>query len=201
MDKIDVKLQPGQKIFLTSDTHFGHKNVLTFCARPFEDTKDMFLSIKKNWNSVVGENDVVFHCGDVCWFNSRRETRKYLEQLNGKIYIVPGNHDKSNQFDYCSREKFVVLSDTVTVYVQNHPMAADKSIEIFLSHCPMMTWPHRTYGVPNFFGHIHSGPNSKAEVDQDLPLWPYQYDVGVDNNNYTPIELTEVLNKIGWIPS
>ena len=201
MDKIHIKLQPSQKIFFTSDTHHGHKNVLTFCQRPFTDIKHQGDELVKNWNSVVRKNDVVFHLGDVCWFNSRHDTKKFLDRLNGTIYVVPGNHDTRKQFELCG-DHVTILDDTTAVYIEDHPLmnGSKKPIEIFLSHCPMMTWPHRTYGVPNLFGHIHSGPNSKAEVDQDLPLWPYQYDVGVDNNNYTPIELTEVLRIIDWKP-
>ena len=69
--------------------------------------------------------------------------------------------------------------------------------EIVISHIPLMTWPHRERGAYNFFGHIHSGPVTAAEVDQDLPLWQgLQYDVGVDNNDYTPIEFNEILEKL-----
>jgi calcineurin-like phosphoesterase family protein len=48
------------------------------------------------------------------------------------------------------------------------------------------------------FGHIHSGPGKKG---MDIPrmqyLFPTQYDVGVDNNNYEPISWNELNEKIG----
>lgn len=193
MEKINIKLGQQQKIFFTSDTHFGHKNVINFCGRPFRDVKEMNERLIKNWNDRVGVQDMVFHCGDVLWFNSRHETKKIMDRLNGTIYIVLGNHDTRKQFELCDPEKIKILDDTATLYIRKDD---EKAIEIFLSHNPQMTWPHRMNGVPNFFGHIHSGPNSKAEHDQDLPLWSLQYDVGVDNNNYAPIELTEALQKV-----
>lgn len=200
MEKIHIDLEPHQRIFFTSDTHFGHKNVLEFCQRPFVDIKDMAVRMIENWNSVVRPCDFVFHQGDVCWFNSRHETRKILNQLNGTIYVTLGNHDKKEQFELCDPEKIKVLGDVTTLYVTGNEMQEkpSKPIEIFLSHEPMMTWPHRERGVPNLFGHVHWGPNCQNKTDNDLPLWPLQYDTGTDNNNYTPIELTEVLKKIQY---
>ena len=42
---------------------------------------------------------------------------------------------------------------------------------------------------------------SQEGADKDLKFWPLQYDVGVDNNNYKPVELTVILNKIGYFNS
>lgn len=198
MEKVNIKLEEHQRIFFTSDTHFGHKNVIEFCNRPFTDIKNMSEGLIQRWNDKVRSCDIVFHCGDVCWFNSRHDTKRVLEKLNGIIYIVLGNHDTRKQFELCDPEKIKILDDTATLYItgSTEQEKPTKPIEIFLSHNPQMTWPHRMYGVPNFFGHIHSGPNSKAEHDQDLPLWDNQYDVGVDNNNYAPIELKEALKKV-----
>jgi calcineurin-like phosphoesterase family protein len=60
-----------------------------------------------------------------------------------------------------------------------------------------MTWSHRDRGAINLFGHIHSGPRSENDYDQDLPLWSgQQLDVGVDNQNYTPVSFEEVLYQL-----
>jgi calcineurin-like phosphoesterase family protein len=60
-----------------------------------------------------------------------------------------------------------------------------------------MTWSHRDKGAINLFGHIHSGPRSENDYDQDLPLWTgQQLDVGVDNQNYTPISFEDVLFQL-----
>ena len=56
----------------------------------------------------------------------------------------------------------------------------------------------------NYFGHVHSGPTSSGkDSDRLVNLFPYQYDVGVDNNNYTPVSWDQIKtimdNKIKWI--
>lgn len=195
MDKLNITLEEGQKIFFSSDQHFGHRNVIDFCDRPFTDTKEMGGALISNWNSKVSNNDIVFVLGDMFWFHGRHEIKKVAGKLNGKtIYIVPGNHCKREAYELCD-ERYILLDDISAIYLRNEgePQCI---AEIFISHCPLMTWPHRDRGAYNFFGHIHSGPRTKAKVDQDLPLFDRQYDVGVDNNEYYPIEFNEILEKI-----
>lgn len=192
MKKVFVKLNDGEKLFFTSDIHIGHKNVIKFCNRPFADVKEMQEAIIQNWNSVVSDKDSVFVLGDVLWFPHSGTMNKFFKRLNGKtIYIVPGNHDEFDSLRNDDPNRIIVLSDEVTLYVEYE----GQKKEIYLSHCPMMTWPHRNKDVPNLFGHIHSGPVSNNDTDTDLPLWPKQYDVGCDNNNYTPIELRDIYAK------
>lgn len=201
MDKINIYLEKDQKIWFTSDTHIGHKNVIKFSNRPYENIKEMFNDFVNKWNSVVSDNDYVFHLGDVVWNHSRNETYKALKELKGIKFIIPGNHDKIEQFEYCLKnlDNFHVLSDFTVLYIRKfYEDSPDKPLELFLSHCPMMTWPHRNNNAINLFGHIHSGPKTKADVDQDLPLFSYQYDCGVDNNNYTPIEIRDILQKLNF---
>ena len=64
MDRLHITLEPRQKIFVTSDLHFGHRNILKFCNRPFSDIKEMSEKLISNWNEVVGKNDIVeMFCG------------------------------------------------------------------------------------------------------------------------------------------
>lgn len=60
-----LKLNSAEvKIWFTSDTHFGHNNIMKFCQRPWKTVEEMDNALIQNWNSVVGENDIVFHLGD-----------------------------------------------------------------------------------------------------------------------------------------
>jgi calcineurin-like phosphoesterase family protein len=81
-------------IFFTSDTHFGHHNIIKYCGRPFKDANDMNESFIRNWNSVVGVDDDVYHLGDVS-FMSKQQTINIIKKLNGRIYLVSGNHDRN----------------------------------------------------------------------------------------------------------
>ena len=109
MDKVKIKLHENQKIFFTSDLHFQHKNVIRFCKRPFENTKDMELKLIENWNSVVSNEDIVFDLGDVLWFDGRHDAKRILNQLNGIHYVILGNHDNKKNFELC--DKVIWLHD------------------------------------------------------------------------------------------
>jgi len=46
-----------------------------------------------NWNSVVSPKDTVFHLGDF----SFGPMGQYIDQLNGNIILIRGNHDRTNE--------------------------------------------------------------------------------------------------------
>jgi calcineurin-like phosphoesterase family protein len=52
------------KTFVIADTHFGHENIIKYESRPFKNTEEMNQALIKNWNSVVGEKDIVYFLGD-----------------------------------------------------------------------------------------------------------------------------------------
>lgn len=191
MQKLHIDLQEGQKIWFTSDLHFGHRNVLKFCNRPWEDEKLMGRGLIQNWNNTVGDNDIVFVLGDTFWFNDSRSIKKVLGQLKGKdIYIIPGNHDDFESYHRVVDPRIHLCQDVMVVWIteENQPKR-----EVWLSHYPMMTWPHRENGAYQFFGHIHSHPDKFAGVDQDLPLHWNQADVGCDFWAWTPVDLDTLI--------
>lgn len=190
MEKIHIELKSNQTIWFTSDLHFGHRNVIRFCNRPFADEKEMGLNLIDNWNNVVGVDDIVFVLGDTFWFNDSRSIKKLLSQLNGKdIYILPGNHDDFDAYHRVDDPRIHLCNDVVVCWVSRELC---KKCEIWMSHYPMMTWPHRENGAYQFFGHIHSKPGRFEGVDQDLPLHWNQADVGCDFWNYSPVALEEL---------
>lgn len=191
MQKIHIDLTKDQKIWFTSDLHFGHRNVIRFCNRPFADEKEMGQAIIQNWNNVVGDNDIVFVLGDTFWFNDSHGIKRVLSQLKGKnIYMLPGNHDDFDHYYRVDDPRIHLCQDIVVVWIteENQPKH-----EVWLSHYPMMTWPHRENGAYQFFGHIHSHPDKLDGVDQDLPLHWNQADVGCDFWAWNPVDLDTLI--------
>ena len=85
----------AEHTFFTSDTHFNHANIIRFCNRPFKDVTQMNETLIANWNSVIDKDDTVFHLGDFC-LGGAAEWTQVLNRLNGKIYLIMGNHDLKN---------------------------------------------------------------------------------------------------------
>lgn len=187
MQKIHIDIQEGQKIWFTSDLHFSHRNIIRFCNRPWENTTQMEKGLIENWNNYVGDNDIVFVLGDTFWFNDSQHIRKTLSLLKGKdIYLIPGNHDDFEAYHRVNDPRIHLCADVVCCWFteENKPTR-----EVWLSHYPMMTWPHRENGAWQLFGHIHSQPGKDMGVDQDLPLHWNQSDVGCDKWFYRPVSL------------
>ena len=82
-----------QKVFFTSDHHFGHGNIIDFESRPFMDVEQMNDQMIEAWNSVVGNDDMVFHLGDFSFLN-REKTKGIVSKLNGYKHLIMGNHDR-----------------------------------------------------------------------------------------------------------
>ena len=83
-----------QKIFFTSDLHFGHENVLRFDDRPFETVEEMDDELIKRWNDKVGKGDIVYVLGDLIWKTATNEAVQIIKRLNGQIVLIKGNHDR-----------------------------------------------------------------------------------------------------------
>ena len=81
------------KIYFTSDHHFGHKNIIKFSKRPFKGVDEMDEMLIQKWNEKIKPEDDVYHLGDV-GLSSFGKLSKILEKLNGKIYLINGNHEK-----------------------------------------------------------------------------------------------------------
>lgn len=179
-------------IYFTSDTHFFHKNIIKYCNRPFytDDSNEMDNAIISNWNSVVSPIDTVYHLGDFAFTGNTEKIRLTIQSLNGDIHLLMGNHDYQNKFNRDNvRSLFKSVNDYLYIEVDDEEQGLMQGI--FLCHYPMLTWHNAMRGSWQLFGHIHSGINSSAS-EKDILLKPSQYDVGVDNNNFTPISYEQL---------
>ena len=159
--------------FFTADTHFGHQNIIKFCDRPYKTIEEMDAEIIRRWNSVVGKNDIIYHLGDFSYRSS--EFDKYFDQLNGKIIIILGNHDKLARQN---KHKF---------YKAHEGFLETKIMELSftLCHYAMRTWNKSHYGAYHLYGHSHG-----TLPDDRMTL---SFDCGVDTHGFYPYSLDEVL--------
>lgn len=174
----------AEHTFFTSDTHFNHANIIKFCNRPFKDVEQMNDVMIANWNSVIGKDDTVFHLGDFC-LGGAAEWTKILDRLNGKIYLIMSNHDLKNiRQGFISRFEHVAMQMRIEIGKKR----------IYLCHYPFLCF-EGSYkdDVWQLFGHVHTRrSNSGIDAGRLQYLYPTQYDVGVDNNNFTPVSFGQV---------
>lgn len=178
----------GDHLFFTSDTHFGHQNILQYSQRPFKDTNEMDDTIIDNWNRVVGPDDTVYHLGDFA-FGDISSIKKLVARLNGRIILIKGNHDRQPEK---LQLVFHELHDQLTLVVAGQ--------RVLLNHFPFLCYAGTYSGCRptwQLFGHLHLTPHGTgADFERVAHCFPFQYDVGVDLNNYSPISWTTVRERI-----
>ena len=146
------------KTYITSDLHFGHKNIQKFCPETrghYKDVEHMNEEMIREWNEIVEHDDLVYILGDVA-FMPAPKAREILLRLNGRKILVEGNHDvkqlKDNSFRACLEE--------IHKYLE---VQWDKR-KIVMFHYPIhKEWNQAHRGAIHFHGHLHGSPSGLEE--------------------------------------
>lgn len=142
--------------YYISDLHLYHLNIITkLDMRPFKDENEMHEYIIKQWNNQVkNADDEVYVLGDLS-FGSGEVTNDILRRLNGRKYLILGNHDgkllKGSSFDR-----------SLIQWARDYHEVNDNDRKVILSHYPMMfyngQYRQNADGTPRtymLYGHIH----------------------------------------------
>jgi len=186
--KASLKLD-HHNIHFIGCTHHGHTSVLKFDNRPFATIKEHDETLINNWNNKVKKTDIVFHLGDIS-FKSPKFTNSILEQLNGEIYLIKGNHDREKDIN-----KLVNIKECfngLDLYVEDETADDKLGIKqhIVLNHYPVLSWNRQTYSSWMIHSHSHQKLSRSPEYD-----WFYKrrvFDVGCNGIDYTPISYQEI---------
>lgn len=174
-------------VFLTSDTHFGHRGICTFHnfdgtkTRPWDSVEEMDEEMVKRWNETVGPKDKVYHLGDVV---INRKAMPIMDRLNGDKVLIKGNHDIFKLNDYTK-----YFRDIRSYHVMNG---------CILSHIPIGKGNIARFGT-NIHGHTHGN-----RVMKTVGFWPFKKEVidpdyfcvCVEQTDFKPILFEEVIKKI-----
>lgn len=171
------------KIFLTSDTHFGHDREFLWGPRDFTNSQEHDEAIIKNWNEIVGPDDIVYHLGDLM-LGDNAHGIECVKRLNGHIKLIRGNHDTDARWKLYGTLPNVELIGWADVIKY-------KKYNFYLSHHPTLTSnlekaPHLRMHLINLYGHTHQ----TGKFYQDMP---YMFHVGLDSNDNRPILLDDAI--------
>lgn len=172
------------KRYFTSDLHFGHENIIKYCNRPFSNAAEMDEVLISNWNSTVNPEDEVYIIGDVFFCHAAR-AHEILDQLNGKLVLLLGNHDEVIANHGHLKRRFRILPE---LHFERY---GDRHIQ--MCHYPMLSWNMSFHGSFMLHGHVHSNTPTDSENRR--------YDVGVDANGYRPVEWARIKSTLDSIPS
>lgn len=167
-------------IWFTSDTHYGHVNIIKYSNRPFKSIDEMDSELIRRWNEVVKDGDQVFHLGDVMMGpNVAARLAALRPALKGHIILVQGNHDRGSGiyrkagFDHvCSRwDGHLPTDNGVRILMRHHP--------------PERPLPEHAQYDLILCGHVHEKWLNRGKV----------VNVGVDQWNYTPVALEVLVQR------
>lgn len=185
--------------WFTSDTHFGHKNILDYEkeARPFATVEEMNETLIDNWNQTVGKRDTVYHLGDFAFGSSNIGI---ASRLNGVKKLVLGNHDT-----YPSHLYLAHFTRLFGAYYWKRCILTH--IPVHAAHLGKRFWL-------NIHGHLHSrkvmrDPNDLFEINTDIgPLLvrgafddhtiedENYFNVAVELHNLRPVHSSVIMERL-----
>lgn len=178
-------------IFFTSDQHFGHRNIINYSNRPFEDVDDMNRGLIERHNSVVHKDDIVWHLGDFSL--SEKLVPIILPQLNGTHFLVAGNHDACHTI-HKSKSTAAIRRYFEYGFKEVHQEAIVEGI--LCAHMPYTGDSHKEDRYSNFrpknngewllHGHIHGLWKTNGKM----------INVGVDVWDWAPVHIETIKNLI-----
>jgi calcineurin-like phosphoesterase family protein len=141
-------------IYITSDLHFGHDNVITFCPtfRNYESANEMNEALIEYHNKTVHSDDDVYMLGDVVFGKgvTSNDAIAIIRRLNGTKHIILGNHDKAIKDIPIELRHELKMVFHGTEYYFKHGETI-----ICMNHFPKITWNGKRYGSVHFYGHLH----------------------------------------------
>lgn len=164
------------EIFIISDTHFGHKDIIKFSEtspfRPFETIEEHDEELVDRWNKVVTKQDVVWHLGDVA-FGQRN--LKILDRLKGTKKLILGNHDTYGIHNY------------LQYFSKVYGCAQYESM--LFTHIPVNTNQFPRF-ILNVHGHLHTKWVLREDGFRDVRY----FNASCENTNLAPMPIEEVYN-------
>ena len=146
----------GRRVWMWSDLHFWHKNIISFSERPYDNLEQMHEHLLLNHNEYVDKDDIVIWGGDI-GFKATGVLNEMLAEYNGYKILVVGNHDFNGK-----KLRKLAFDETHLVYTIETP-----EVSMVFTHYPM-------YNVPkpwvNMHGHLHEFPNTVSNHPRTLNI-------------------------------
>ena len=173
-------------IYFTADWHFNHDRDFVYKSRGFDSVEQMNKAIIEKHNKIVSQLDIVYVLGDLCLggANSLDKNKQLIEQMNGRLTIILGNHDtpaRIEMYNQCKNVEKITYAD----------MLKYRKYHFYLSHYPTLT-SNLDYDKPlkartlNLYGHTHQGTNFYNDLS-------FMYHVGVDSHNCEPVNIDTII--------
>lgn len=197
--------------WFTSDLHFGHRNVIAYCDRPYNSVTEMNEKLIEQWNSQVSPEDEVYFLGDFGINKKKCTELELVQKLNGKKYIILGNHDVGFVHGHEGKEKFETTKQKLIAAGWSGvdlrlDLTLKNGYEVTMTHLPPSNEcdnRYSQYKLPNdlrntyLHGHLHGNYRKNQNLidvafDGDLKLLSEDDIISLinDKREFIPTRLT-----------
>ena len=177
-------------VFVCSDWHFMHDRQFIWSARGFNNVHEMNEAIIKRHNAVVKPDDDVYVLGDLALGGSEQEilesAQRLIEQINGRIHIILGNHDSPKRIEMYKKCINVVEVTYAT-------MLKYRGYHFFLTYYPCMTANLEKETLKQCIISISGHTHSTNPFYNDIP---FMYNCAMDAHNCTPVLLDDAIEEM-----
>ncbi len=174
-------------LYFTSDLHFCHAKCIKDCNRPFSSVEEMNEMLIQYWNDTVKPSDDIYVLGDFALHQPMDVIHGLFERLCGHIHLIFGNHDHEiTRHRYYFRDVLESMHALSTLRIHG-----DK--RLILCHYPLLYWcgDYEDRFI-HLYGHLHNNQHDNFIASHLRNA----YNVGVDMNNYHPVSIDEILEKV-----
>jgi calcineurin-like phosphoesterase family protein len=177
--------------WVVSDTHFGHENIVGYCARPVDHDQ----VILEQWRAHVPDDATVLHLGDLCWKSNAWFKNIIAPRLTGsRKLLILGNHDKGRYSWY--RDCGWQIVKPFSIDLPEHGI-----IEFDHYPDPSLSLKHTW----RLHGHIHNNgyyDGRSADDDKLIPFLRNHINLSVEQTRYRPVNLKLLLDAaiLGRLP-
>ena len=173
---IDVGLKDGPQVWVWSDQHFGHKNIIGFSDRPYPNLELMHECMILNHNDYVQPGDISIWVGDVAFLNDA-DANELVRRCNGYKILIIGNHDiKGNKVKNLDFDEMHLLKHVNIEYGHK------KRYEFVFVHYPATNFGENTFVIHGHEHIAHQYTNTQQHIN-----------VNCEMHNFKPLNMTQIL--------
>jgi calcineurin-like phosphoesterase family protein len=148
----------------------------------------MHHTLINNWNACVSKKDEIYILGDLIHKGDGEDANKLLKKLNGKKYLIRGNHD-----GYVDEKAF---DQSYFEWIKDYYVLRYDHQKFVLFHYPILEWDGFFGGSIHLHGHVHNSRKDPTQLARLEALGERAFNVGVDVNDFRPISINEIMGRI-----
>ena len=143
-------LAAGERVWITSDLHFMHTNIIGYCDRPFFNVDSMTDALMATLQKVPKDELIIFG-GDMAMGNYQK-TVELIRLLPGRKILIAGNHDLTRD----GQCKLALEKDLFEAVVPFLTWLGYQGRLVVVSHYPILVpETYKNTPVLNYHGHLH----------------------------------------------